>query len=342
MNPEVSVILPCRNEARHLGKLVRSLLAQLPADGGFEIIAADGLSEDNTRTILQELASRHPELNLKVIDNPGRTAPCGFNLALRVARGKLILRMDAHTEYAPDYIRQCVATLLVTGAANVGGPWVARGQTYLSRAIAAAFGCDWVVGGARGHDPDYEGVVDTVYLGCWERSTLEKLGGFDEELVRNQDDELNLRITKSGGRVWQSPLIRSWYQPRNSLAELFKQYMQYGYWKVRVIQKQRLPASWRHLVPGAFVFALIGFGLGALCSRISLGLWLATVTAYALLNLIASISSARRGGWRLLPALPLVVACFHFGYGYGFLHGIWDFVIRRKGGSKAFTVLTRS
>jgi succinoglycan biosynthesis protein ExoA len=192
-----------------------------------------------------------------VIDNPGRIVSTGLNSAIKAARGEIVVRMDAHTEYAPDYVQQCVAVLQETGADNVGGPARTRAETYLEKAVAAAYHSRFAVGGARFHDVNYEGWVDTVTYGCWRREAFDRFGYFDEELVRNQDDEHNLRIIRDGGKIWQSPKIRSWYRPRGSLSALFKQYMQYGYWKVRVIQKHKLPASWRHLVPGAFVLALL-------------------------------------------------------------------------------------
>ena len=164
-----------------------------------------------------------------------------------------------------------------TGADNVGGPWVARGKGKVGMAIAAAFESPFSCGGARGHDPKYSGPVDTVYLGCWRREIFDRIGLFDEELVRNQDDEFNLRLVRSGGKVWQSVAIKSCYHPRESLRHLFKQYVQYGYWKARVLKKHRLPASVRHLVPSIFVLTLahlplislvwpIVCGCGLLCS----------------------------------------------------------------------------
>ena len=164
--------------------------------------------------------------------------------------------MDAHSEYASDYIRQCLQVLDETGADNVGGPWIARGEGYIGLAIAAVFQSPFAVGGARGHNPEYEGEIDTVYLGCWRRELFDRIGFFDEELVRNQDDEFNLRLVRAGGRIWQSPRIRSWYRPRGSLRDLFRQYLQYGYWKVRVIQKHRRPAAIRHLAPAGLVISL--------------------------------------------------------------------------------------
>jgi hypothetical protein len=259
-----------------------------------------------------------------------------------VARGHTIIRMDSHTEYAPDYLQQCVAVLRETGADNVGGPWVARGAGYLSRAIAAAFQSAFAVGGARGHKCKYEGRVDTVYLGCWPVETFRRFGLFDEELVRNQDDEHNLRITRGGGTVWQSPLIRSWYTPRGSLRALFWQYYQYGYWKVRVIQKHRLPASIRHLVPGFFVASLLVCLLGSPFSTLLRTLGLIAAGSYLFCLLMASIFTAAGTEWRLASILPAVFGAYHIGYGFGFLRGLMDFAVLRRAPRPSATVLTRN
>ncbi|MFA4943140.1 MAG: glycosyltransferase family 2 protein [Lentisphaeria bacterium] len=328
--PKISVILPCRNEVQHIEECVRSLLAQEPPAGGMEFIIADGMSNDGTREILRRMAAESPAL--QVIDNPGKITPSGLNAAIRAAKGEIIVRMDAHTEYAPDYVVRCVETLEKTGADNVGGPALTNPQTYMQRVIAAAYHCPWVVGGSRFHDAGYEGVVDTVTYGCWRRSGFDRFGYFDEELVRNQDDEHNLRITRGGGKVWQSPAIQSWYAPRSSLGSLFRQYFQYGYWKVRVIQKHKIPASPRHLIPGAFVLALALLAPAALFwvpARLLLG---AQLSAYAAFLLLVSADIARRNGWRLFPPLPAVVAAYQLSYGLGFLLGIFDFVIFRSRG----------
>jgi succinoglycan biosynthesis protein ExoA len=333
-SPSVSLVVPCRNEARWIQRCLRSILAQEIAQGDFEIIVADGDSEDGTQQILYEMAEN--DGRIRVIENPERIVSTGLNAAIRVARGRVILRMDAHTEYAPDYVQQCVETLNRTGADNVGGPWVARGDGWVGRAIAAAFQSPFAAGGARGHDATFEGEVDTVYLGCWPKDTFEKFGYFDEELVRNQDDEHNLRITRGGGRIWQTPKIRSWYRPRGSFRALFAQYMQYGYWKVRVIQKHKLPASWRHLVPGAFLLALCLLALGSFRFPFALWVFCGLLSLYAASLLGTSTASAWSTEWKLFPILPLAFCCYHFGYGSGFLLGIWDFGIgrgqkRRKG-----------
>src|SRR5215471_1055970 len=157
--PLVSVVLPCRNEAGHIEKCIQSILAQEPPEGGMEIIAADGMSTDGTREYLEEMAESHPQL--RVLSNPGRIVSTGLNAAIRAARGEIIVRMDAHTNYAPDYVRQCLAVMQESGADNVGGPMQTRADTYMQEAIRAVFHCPWAVGGARSHEPTYEGPVDT-------------------------------------------------------------------------------------------------------------------------------------------------------------------------------------
>jgi hypothetical protein len=192
----------------------------------------------------------------------------------------------------------------------------------MQRAVAAAYHSRFASGGARFHDSAYEGPVDTVPYGCWRKNTLERTGLFDESLVRNQDDELNLRIIRNDGRVWQSPRIRSWYWPRESLGALFAQYFQYGFWKVAVIRKHRRPASWRHLAPGFCVLLTIALAAASLFWRWPITVLFALVAAYFIATVWASISAAHRDGWDLLPALPAVFAVYHAAYGLGFLAGM--------------------
>lgn len=336
---EVSVILPCRNEEDTIADCVSSILRQEPVAGGMEVIVADGFSTDNTRDVLRRIADTDPRV--RVIDNPGRIASSGLNAALESARGAIIVRMDAHTLYACDYIRQCITTLQKTGADNVGGPALTTGEGYVQAAISAAYHSPFAVGGARFHNPNYEGFVDTVPYGCWPRRIFSEIGLFDEELVRNQDDEFNLRLIRSGGKIWQSPRIKSWYRTRRSLRDLFRQYSQYGYWKVRVIQKHRLPASIRHVIPGAFLVSLAGLLLLSWWWRPAIWVLATVVALYAAGILGASLVTAARRGWKIFPVLPLVFATYHVGYGLGFLRGLWDFLLIRKRPQPSWTTLSR-
>jgi glycosyltransferase involved in cell wall biosynthesis len=334
----VSIIVPCRNEVSHITRFLEAVFRQ--SYGNFEVIVADGASDDGTRQQLERLMEVDPRL--VVVDNPARYVSNGLNQAIGISRGAVIVRMDVHTEYAEDYVERCLSALQSSSADNVGGPWRALGRGYMQSAIALAFQSPFSSGGASSHRMDYAGPVDSVYLGCWPREAFTRFGLFDEELVRNQDDELNLRILRGGGRVWQSPDIRSWYYPRASLARLFSQYAQYGYWKVRVIQKHRLPASVRHLVPGAFVAGLGLLGAAAPFSPWALGGFVILALAYSVGNGAASLLTCMGGrGLRYLPVMPLVFAAFHFGYGYGFLRGFVEFVLLRRGGNAGFSTLTR-
>jgi glycosyltransferase involved in cell wall biosynthesis len=320
--------------------VLRSILDQEPPNGGFEVIVADGMSDDGTREILDRMAAS--ESRIKVVDNPRQIVSTGLNTAICVARGEVILRMDVHTVYARDYICACLTVLHHTGVDNVGGPARTEATNYIQSAICAAYHSPFSVGGARFHNLQYEGYVDTVTYGCWPRKIFDRIGFFDEELVRNQDDEFNLRLTRAGGKIWQSPRIRSWYQPRRSLQALFRQYMQYGYWKVRVIQKHKIPASWRHLAPGVFVLAFFILLITSPWSSIATWAWTILAGTYAVCNIAASFLTSVRRGWKLLPMLPLVFACYHFAYGYGFLRGILDFVILRHGPTRGYGELTRA
>ena len=346
----ISIIVPCRNESAHIVRLLECVRRQEWGGAQWEAIVADGMSDDGTRETLARYASM--DSRITVIDNPERIVSTGLNRAIRASRGDIILRMDAHSEYAPDYVRQCVRVLEETGADNVGGPARTKARGLLGRAIAAAYHSPYSTGGAKFHNDGYEGPTDTVVYGCWRKATLIAIGLFDEFLVRNQDDELNLRIVRAGGRLWQSPKIRSWYRPRNSLAALFRQYFQYGFWKVAVILKHRLPASVRHLVPGAFVLAnlffplvllgivVAGAGGGALFARV----WAVFAGLYFGASIVASVLTPCPNGAQVRPVLPLVYATYHFSYGLGFLAGAVYFLLAGRGAPEApgaFTQLSR-
>ena len=338
--PAVSVVIPCRNERDHIEDCLHSVLAQEPVPGDFEVIVADGMSDDGTRELLSKLSTT--DKRLKIIDNPGCITACGMNACILQSRGDYIAIMGAHNFYAPDYLWSSLAVSQETAADNVGGSMMCLGKSRLQKAIAIAHHSPFSVGGARWHDPHYEGPADTVFGGFYRHDVFGRVGLFDESLVRNQDDEFNLRLTRAGGKIWHSPRIKSWYYPRASLAALFRQYVQYGYWKVRVVQKHGKPASVRHLVPGIFVFCLIALPLLALFDPGFLWIWIGLISIYFGCNITASIITAARQGWSNLVILPLVFGCYHFAYGLGFLKGIIDFVILRRGPSDRFTQLTRS
>ena len=349
----VSIVVACRNEGAHIRRFLDSVMEQDMPQFAWEVIVADGMSEDGTREALSEYCQKYPRL--RYIDNPGRIVSTGLNCAIRAARGSIIIRMDAHTRYAADYCRLCVKTLEKTGADNVGGPARTDATGKYGRAVAAAYNSRFCTG-AKFHDVNYEGWVDTVTYGCWRKSTLERLGLFDESLVRNQDDELNLRIIRSGGRIWQNPAIRSWYSPRVTLPAISHQYFQYGFWKVAVIRKHKIPGSWRHMVPITVIMANLAL-LGAVGVAIVSGyprlgselalFWTAMSASYVLANLSASVAVAGRAGWDIFPYLPATFAAYHFSWGFGFFVGLFRVPPKpatsttAAGAESTFTRLTR-
>lgn len=347
----VSVVVPCRNEIRHIRAFLDSVFRQELGQIEMEVLVADGMSDDGTRLVLGEFERRFSAL--KVLDNPEEIASTGLNRAIREARGEIIIRMDAHTIYAQDYVRSCVDVLNETNADNVGGPALTRADGYMAQAIAHAFHTPFASGGAKFRDPGYEGPVDTVPYGCWRKSTLERIGMFDEKQVRSQDDELNRRLVSYGGKIWQSPRIVSWYQPRTSLSGLFRQYFQYGFWKVAVIRKHHRPAARRNLVPGLCLFAgivLLLCAAGASLDRSAwwrnffLVAWLGFVGLYFIASFASACLVAKRKGWIFLPSLPVVFATYHFSYALGFLLAVlyrpapWD-PLNPKG--KALSAIVR-
>ena len=348
----VSVIIPCRNEAKHIAAFLDSVWKQTTSGMELEILLADGMSDDGTREVLADYQRRHCG-RLLLIDNPGRIASTGLNAAIRVASGDIVIRMDCHTEYAPDYVQRCVEVLQQTKADNVGGPARTRAKGWMARAIAAAYHSPFSTGGAKFHDENYEGYVDTVTYGCWWRTTLTRLGPFDETLVRNQDDEFNLRLIRSGGKIWQSSSIVSWYWPRGRLSALFRQYAQYGFWKVPIIRKYRVPAAWRHLVPGTFILAMAALilvwlgsweaGLKTLSTLCAVLLAVGTLS-YGLASVAASAMASSRSGWSLFPLMPLVFLVYHSSYGLGFLSGLLYWTLNSSAAGqtgRAFTEISR-
>ncbi|MET0334221.1 MAG: glycosyltransferase family 2 protein, partial [Rhizobacter sp.] len=332
----------CRNERRYIERFCRGVLQQdLPEGWRLQLVVADGQSDDGTRELLQALSVADPRI--AVIDNPVRIVSPGLNAALRIATGEIIVRMDVHTDYAPDYVAQCLAVHAETGADNVGGPWHAvpdAGAGPMQHAVSAAFQSRWVAGGALSRQLDYNGWADTVYLGSWPRKTFERFGGFDENLVRNQDDEHNLRIVKRGGRVWQSSRIRSTYRPRASLSQVFRQYLQYGYWKPFVMRKHGQAASIRHLIPSVFVAALAALLLPAVFGCDAPLAALLSLYGLAVLAMTLAVAQQSASPWAVSWRLPAVIVAYHVGYGIGSIVGWWD-VLRGVTGRQRFARLTR-
>ncbi len=324
LTPFVSVLMPVRNDASYIERSLSAVLAQDYPRDRMEVIVADGLSDDGTRDIIAALQLQNP--NIRLVDNPEKIVSTGLNAALRIAKGEIIIRVDGHCEVASDYARLCVAHLTEADIDCVGGPLDTLGETYVASAIAAAMSSTFGVGGSA-FRVGTEGarLVDTVAFPAYKRETIRHAGDFDEELVRNQDDEYNYRLRKLGGHILLSPDVRARYYSRSSFFKLWKQYLQYGYWKVRVMQKHPLQMQPRQFVPALFIIALVALLITAPFLIVNRWLLVATLIAYAGLGLAASVSAARKTDWRLLPLLPIAFTIIHFAYGSGFLLGLIRF-----------------
>ncbi len=313
--PLVSVVIPMRNETAHIGRCIDSVLAQdYPAER-LEVIVVDGDSDDDSVAVLQAYGER-----VRVLHNPSRIVPSAMNIGIRAARGEIVARVDAHTVLAADYLRVGVETLRRTGAENVGGPMHATGGGRVGDAIALAMASRFGIG-AYFHFATEDREVDTVYMGMYPRVVFERIGLFDEELVRNQDDELNYRLRKHGGRIFLTTRMRSRYQNRQGIQTLARQFFQYGWWKVRVLQKHPRQMSARQFVPPLFVGSLIV--TGALAPWVTAAAWLggAAVAAYGVALAVAASTVARRHGRGLLAAVLAAFATMHVCWGAGFLLG---------------------
>jgi glycosyltransferase involved in cell wall biosynthesis len=312
VKPLVSVIVPCRNEARFIRQCLESILNT--DYSSIEIIVADGISTDGTRDILNQL--RDPRL--RVIDNPERITPFALNRSIAAAHGEVILRFDAHAVMPRDYIRRSVELLLSHHADNAGGSirTIPQSSGPFAAPIAAVLSSRFGVGNSgfrtrsreQGPRPS-----DTVFGGCWPRTLFTRIGGFNERLARSQDIEFNLRIARAGGTILLDPEIVCDYYARSTLASFWTHNFSNGVWALLPFAfSDIVPVRPRHLIPLAFVLALVA-------SSVLPFPWSITVlSAYMAVNLAASIESAlanRRASYVAL--MPIAFAGLHVPYGLG-------------------------
>jgi succinoglycan biosynthesis protein ExoA len=331
----VSVIAPMWNEAAHIDGFVADIAAQ-DFDGELELLVADGASTDGSADRLRGAAEREG-IEVTVLDNPARWVSAGLNACIRAATGGLIVRVDCHSRYPTDYVRRCVAAAEETGAENVGGIFIPIGRTSTERAVACAM--DSPFGGIHWtrHGEDERVEVDTVPYGAFTPDAFERAGLFDETLVRNQDDEFNLRLRLAGGKIVLDPAIRIFYTPRGKFVRLFRQYYEYGLWKPAVMSKHGRVVSARSLAPIAFVGSLAVLGALSIFSgtaRVLLGL---EVAAYLAGALVFGVLAVRAAGerLRLLPRVIAAFTVFHVAYGIGMAVGWIRVGLRRRSGASA-------
>jgi GT2 family glycosyltransferase len=325
-HPFVSVLMPVRNEATFIEEMVSALLAQEYPAERVEVIVADGMSTDGTRDLLCALQRGHSRLI--VIDNPDRIVSTGLNAALAVARGEIVIRIDGHALPAPDFIRENVAVLQEHPEAwIVGGPIRNSAATNFGKAVAIAMSHPLGVGNAFHRYPDYEGYSDSTAFPAFRRWVFDRIGTFDERLVRNQDDEFNYRVTQAGGKIYISPRVRYSYFVRERMGQLFRQYFQYGFWRIPVMQKHRRPTTVRQLAPTLFYVVCVVLALG--------GLWwkqpavaVGAPLSYLVALLATGGASVPKHGMRVAARVPSAIATMHAGYAWGIGYGLWARLFR--------------
>jgi glycosyltransferase involved in cell wall biosynthesis len=323
----VSVVIPIRNEARSISGCLDAVLAQRYPRDLIEILVVDGGSRDGTLEIVRRYASRDGRIRL--LDNPSGAIPAGLNIGIRNARGTVIARVDGRSRLGEQYLETGIRLLAETGASNVGGQVRSVTKTPLARILAAAQESRFGMGGAAvryraGGDQD----VDTVYLGIYPRSVLERIGLYDEEMQRDQDDELNFRLRERGGRVRISPALVVTYLNSPSLGRFLRQQVLYGFWKVRVCQKHPAMMSVRHWVPPVFTLGLLAAPVAAAIRPGLISLMAAALGVYGAGALTATVAAAGRIGWRLAAPLPAIFFLMHATWGLGFLAGLVRFLPR--------------
>jgi glycosyltransferase involved in cell wall biosynthesis len=326
--PLVSIIVPCYNEQDTIHLLLGALYAQNFPRAEMEVIIADGLSSDHTRTRITEFQDKHPDLVVRVIDNIRRTIPAGLNRALEAARGEMIVRLDAHSIPRPDYVARCVAALDQGLGDNVGGVWeIQPGRPGLwARSIAAAAAHPLGVGDAQYRFTERAQVVDTVPFGAFRQTLLELVGPFDESLLSNEDYEFNARVRQAGGTVWLDPAIRCTYFARDTLPALARQYWRYGYWKARMLRRYPFTLRWRQALPPLFLLSVLIMGLLSIWAPLVRWLLFTELLLYVLVLCFVGLqSSLKKRDLALMIGLPLSIATMHLAWGSAFL---WS-VLRR-------------
>ncbi|MGR3303153.1 MAG: glycosyltransferase family 2 protein [Candidatus Scalindua sp.] len=338
----VSLVIPIFNEKKHINLLLNSLLNQDYPNGKFEILLIDGRSEDGTREEIEKfitLSSKFKDPYIAIIDNPKKIVPCALNIGIKRTKGDYIIRMDAHTEYAFNYISKCIEWLENTGVENVGGPIESMSgeNTLIAKTIALVSSNIFGVGNSKFRTSQKAGYVDTVTFGSWPRRVFEEVGLFDERLVRNQDIEFNARIRKAGGKIYLTPEIKSFYHCRSTLKGLWKQNFENGKWGVYTKKIAPYCLSWRHFIPLLFVVSLIVSGLiSVICylfefNKLSTFYFLlSTITisgSYLFANLFFSVLLTVKNGSKHFFILSIVFAVLHFSYGFG---SVWGLLTLRK------------
>jgi cellulose synthase/poly-beta-1,6-N-acetylglucosamine synthase-like glycosyltransferase len=329
---QVSIIVPCYNEQTTIRLLLDAIFAQTYPVQEMEVVIADGRSMDATRAEIAAWDHEHPDLVVRVVDNPQRVIPAALNQALRAAQGEFVIRLDAHCMPEPDYVVRSVQALQDGIGDNVGGVWrIQPGASgWVAQSIAVAAAHPLGVGGAQYRVGGLPQAVDTVPFGAFRRDLVERIGYYDETLLSNEDYEYNARIRESGGVVWFDPKIQSKYFARSSFKDLARQYWRYGYWKMQMLRRYPRTIRWRQGLPPLFIISLAAIGLLSFWYGWAGWLLLAEVFFYCLiLGSVGLFSVVTHGKWSLMIGLPLAIGIMHISWGTAFIWSALKTLFRR-------------
>jgi len=322
----ISIIIPCRNEEKYIGKCLDSIIANNYPKDKLEILVIDGMSGDGTREIIEKSKIQNPTSNIQMLDNPKKITPVGLNIGTKKAKGEIIIRIDAHATYEKDYISKCVEYFKKYDADNVGGiiKTLPEKDSILAKAIAFTLSHPFGTGtsyfriGSKG--PRW---VDTVFGGCYKKEVFEKIGLFNENLARSQDLEFNLRLKKAGGKILLVPEIISYYYPKSNLKDFFIHNFEDGIWAIYPLKFVKIPFGLRHYFPLLFVTSLIGSAFFSIFFPVFLKFFLLILLFYFLVNLYFSLKIAvKEKDFKYFFIMPIVFATRHFGYGLGSILGL--------------------
>jgi glycosyltransferase involved in cell wall biosynthesis/ubiquinone/menaquinone biosynthesis C-methylase UbiE len=317
----VSFVMPVRNEEEYIRASLQSLVDQSYPPNECEVIVVDGRSSDRTREIIEEMHERNP--HIRCLDNPAGIVPTAMNIGIRAARGEVIIRADGHNVYPQDYAANCVKYLAETGADNVGGPWVtvAANKSFSARLVAAVLSNPFGVGNSKFRTSREEGFVDTVPFGAFRREIFDRVGMYNEKLVRNQDNELNARIRKGGGRIYLTPALTTYYHPVNGFLKLLKYAFKTSQWNIFTLRENKESMGVRHLAPAIFLMFLLLLLPASFANSAARALFVGIACAYVLSGFYFSLRAKTEGNWKVALALPFATFCFHVAYGAGTLFG---------------------
>jgi glycosyltransferase involved in cell wall biosynthesis len=318
----VSFIVPVRNEEEHIRACLESLVKQDYPAGELEIIVMDGRSSDRTREIVEEIGLQNPQV--RCLDNPAGIVPTAMNIGIRAARGEVIIRADGHNVYLRDYAANSVKYLEETGADNVGGPLVTvpANESFGARLIAAVLSSPFGVGNSKFRTSYEEGFVDTVPFGAFRRKVFDRVGMYNEKLVRHQDNDLNARIRKAGGKIYLTPALTTQYHPVKTFWALLQYAFRNSRWNAFALRENKGSMGLRHIAPGAFLTLLLVLLPASFMSAYARAFLTAMLAIYLLIGFYFAARSNTKGNLVLSLALPFAAFCFHLAYGVGVLTGI--------------------